>query len=635
MEKSRDQATLQMIDKAAAEEVGLAWDRYQKQLPQCGFGETGLCCRHCLQGPCRIDPFGNGPTEGVCGATADTMVARGLCRAIAAGTASHGGHAKHMAHTLLLAARGEAPDYPIRDETKLRNVAIRLGLPTENKSVNEIAASVAETALQEFSEKETPLAWAATTVTKGRVETFLKHGVVPTGIDSQVADIMHRTTYGVDAEPVNLLLGAVKCALADYAACHLATDLADILFGTPQPVASKACLGVLKKDAVNLALHGHNPLLSDMIAQVADEEDLVAKAREAGATEGINLVGICCTGNEVMIRHGVPMATSSVSQETAIVTGALDGLVVDYQCIMPSLAGVAECYHTKVMTTIPFSKMPGAVHIDFDERKAREAARKVITEAIEAFPRRDPTKIAIPEVEQNAMAGFSTEAIIGALALLDSDDPLKPLIDNIVAGNIYGVCLFAGCNTIKITQDENYIEMIKELAKNNVLILATGCASGAYARQGFMSPEATEKYAGDGLKAVLTAIGESAGLGGPLPLVLHMGSCVDNSRAADVAVAVADKLGVDLDKLPVVASAPEPVSEKAVAIGTWAVAAGLPTHLGLVPPVVGSQTVTGVLTGAVKDLFGGYFIVEPDPQKAARALLDVLSERRQGLGLSA
>lgn len=634
MEKSKDKATLQMIDKAAAEGISLAWDRYRKQLPQCGFGEAGLCCRHCLQGPCRIDPLGNGPTEGVCGATADTMVARGLCRAIAAGTASHGGHAKHMAHTLLLSAKGQAPDYPVRDEAKLKSVATRLGLPIENKSIAEIAEAVARTALNEFSEKETPLAWAATTVTKGMVATFLKHGVVPTGIDSQVADIMHRTTYGVDADPVNLLLGGIKCALADYAACHQATDLADILFGTPKPVVSKACLGVLKKDAVNIALHGHNPLLSDMVVQVAGDEDLVARAKAAGAS-GINLVGICCTGNEVMVRHGVPLATSSVSQETAILTGALDGLVVDYQCIMPSLATVAECYHTKLMTTIPFAKMPGATHINFDEKDARKAARQVVSESIDAYTRRDPQKIDIPNVQQDAIVGFSAEAIIGALALLDKEDPLKPLIDNIVAGNIYGICLFAGCNSIKITQDQNYLEMIKVLAKNNVLILATGCAAGAFARQGFMSPAATEKYAGDGLKAVLTAIGQAAGLGGPLPLVLHMGSCVDNARAADVAVAVANKLNVDLDKLPVVASAPEPVTEKAVAIGTWAVAAGLPTHLGLVPPVLGSPTVTSVLTSAVKGLFGGYFIVEPDPQKAAAALLSAISERRQGLGLSA
>ncbi len=633
MEKSIDSATLSALKAAEKSGIKTVWDRYEAQQPQCGFGETGLCCRNCMQGPCRIDPFGEGPQAGVCGANADVMVARWVSRAVAAGTASHGGHAKHMAHTLLKSAKGEAVDYPVRDEAKLKAVAARIGVSGSN--TKELARNVAQKALEEFSEKESPLTWAAATVTKGRVDTFLKLGVVPTGIDSVVAESMHRTTYGVDADPVNLLLGAVKCALADYAGCHLATDLADVLFGTPQPAVTKANLGVLKKNAVNIAVHGHNPLLSDIVAQVAGEKELIGKAKAAGASEGINVVGVCCTGNEVMMRHKIPLATSSVSQETAILTGALDAMVVDYQCIMPSLANVAECYHTQLITTMSIAKIPKALHIEFHEANAKDSARKIILAAVDAFRKRDPKKIAIPNTSSSAIVGFSTEAIVGALSLVNKEDPLKPLIDNIVSGNIYGVCLFAGCNTVKVTQDANYAAMIKELAKNNVLILATGCASGAFARHGFMTPEATNKYAGAGLKAVLTAVGQAAGLAGPLPLVLHMGSCVDNSRAADVAVAVANKLGVDLNKLPVVASAPAAVTEKAVAIGTWAVAAGLPTHLGVVPPVLGSKTVTQVLTSTVKDLFGGYFIVEPDPLKASAQLLSAISERRKGLGLSA
>lgn len=635
MEKSIDRATLSAIENAEKSGIQTAWDRYAAQLPQCGFGETGLCCRHCMQGPCRISPFEDGPKAGVCGASADVMVSRGVSRAVAAGTASHGGHAKHMAHTLLKSAKGEAPDYPIRDEAKLKAVASRIGVNISNRSIKEIAIDVAKKALEDFSEKESPLTWAATTVTRGRIDTFLKFGVVPTGIDSAISESMHRTTYGVDSDPVNILLGSVKCALADYAACHMATDIADILFGTPSPVVTRSNLGVLNKNAVNIALHGHNPLLSDIVAQVAGEKVMNDRAKAAGASDGINVVGVCCTGNEVMMRHKIPLATSSVSQETAILTGALDAMVVDYQCIMPSLSDIAECYHTQLITTMPIAKIPKAVHIEFHEAHAKESARKIIETAIDSFKKRDPGKIDIPNISSTAFAGFSTEAIIGALSLVNKEDPLKPLIDNIVAGNIYGVCLFAGCNTVKVTQDANYTTMIKELARNNVLILATGCASGAFARHGFMTPEATEQYAGPGLKAVLTAVGQAAGLGGPLPLVLHMGSCVDNARAVDVAVAVANKLGVDLHMLPVVASAPEPVTEKAVSIGTWAVAAGLPTHLGVVPPVLGSKVVTEVLTSTAKDLFGGYFIVETDPVKAAEKLISVISERRKGLGLSA
>lgn len=633
MERSLDQATMATAEGAKKRGIPVVWDRFEAQKPQCGFGETGLCCRTCMQGPCRISPFDDGPKTGVCGAGADVMVARGVARAIAAGTASHGGHAKHMAHTLLRSSLGEAPDYPIRDEAKLKMVAERIGIPVDGRDIRDIGRDVALKALEDFSEKDSPLTWAATTVTEGRIKTFLEHGVVPTGIDSAVSEIMHRTTYGVDADPVNMLLGAVKCALADYAACHMATDIADILFGTPSPVATRANLGVLNAKAVNIALHGHNPLLSDIIAQVAGEKDLVEKSKAAGAEEGINLVGVCCTGNEVMVRHGIPMATSSVSQEMAILTGALDAMVVDYQCIMPSLANIAECFHTPLVTTMPIAKIPKALHIEFSEAKAKESARRIVETAIEAFSKREPEKVNIPSISSTAVAGFSVEAILSALSLVDGGDPLKPLIDNIVSGNIYGICLFAGCNTVKVTQDANYVAMIKELARNNVLILATGCASGSFGRHGFMMPEATELFAGPGLKSVLTAVGKAAGLGGPLPPVLHMGSCVDNSRAADVAMALANRLGVDLDRLPVVASAPEPVTEKAVAIGTWAMAAGLPTHLGVVPPVLGSKMVTEVLTSAVKDLFGGYFIVETDPLKAAERLLSVIGERRRGLGL--
>jgi carbon-monoxide dehydrogenase catalytic subunit len=631
MEKTTDSASRAMLKVAERQDLSTIWDRFAVQTPQCGFGELGTCCRNCLQGPCRIDPFGEGATLGACGASADTIVARNLVRAIAAGTAAHSGHAKHLAHTLLKAATGRAPDYPIKDEVKLKAVAKRLGIVTEGKETAEIAREVAETALRDFSEKETPVAWAATNVTQGRVETFLKYGVVPTGIDAAISEVMHRTHYGVDADPVNLLLGGIKCALADFAGCAMGTDLADILFGTPKPVVSRANLGVLKPDAVNIGLHGHSPILSDLIVQVA--HDLDGEARAAGAAAGVNLVGMCCTGNEVLMRHGIPAATHSVSQELAIITGALDAMVVDYQCVMPSLATLAECFHTRLITTMPISKIPGATHIEFSEENARQAAAEIIRLGIEAFKRRDPQKVNIPSHQSDVLAGFSTEAIVGALSLLNRDDPLKPLIDNIVAGNILGVCLFAGCNNVRVTQDQNFLTMAKELARENVLLLATGCGAGAFARHGLLTSEATTAYAGDGLKAVLTALGQAVGLPGPLPLVLHMGSCVDNTRAVQVAVAVANKLGVDLDKLPVVASAPEATTEKAIAIGTWAVAAGLPTHVGVIPPVLGSSLVARVLTQDVKSLFGGYFMVETDPVTAARQLVEAIRERRAGLGI--
>jgi anaerobic carbon-monoxide dehydrogenase catalytic subunit len=628
--KSLDPAVQQMILKAQDKGITTVWDRYEAMNPQCGYGDSGLCCRHCLQGPCRINPFGDEPKLGICGVTADVMVARWLDRAIAAGTAAHSGHAKHLAHTMMKMTKGQAPAYSIKDPAKLKAVASRLGISVEGRDDMQIARDVAAAALADFAEKETPVLWAATVVTEGRVKALSAIGAVPKGIDHEVSEIMHRTLYGVDADAVNLLLAGIRCGVADLAGCYMGTDLADILFGTPTPVISKANMKTLKADMVNIAAHGHNPVLSEMIVAVAEE--MKQEALDAGAT-GINIVGICCTGNELMERHAIPSCTHSVSQEMALLTGALDAIVVDYQCIMPSLVTVAECMGSKIITTMDICKITGAEHIAFTEEAAAEKAKEAIRAAIGVFKKRKGQPVDIPEVESLVVAGFSTESIVAALAKVDAQDPLKPLVDNIKNGNIRGVCLFAGCNNVKVPQDRNFKVMTEKLLKQNVLVVATGCGAGALMRHGFMDPANVERFCGDGLKAVLTAIGEANGLGGPLPPVIHLGSCVDNSRAVAIVVALANYLGVDTDQLPVVASAAEAVSEKALSIGVYAVAAGLPTHVGVMVPVLGSPAVTEILTDKVKGLTGGYFMVDLDPESAADKLLAAIDERRKGLGL--
>jgi carbon-monoxide dehydrogenase catalytic subunit len=628
--KSMDLAVQQMIRKSEELEFKTVWDRYNAMTPLCGFGDTGLCCRHCLQGPCRIDPLGNGPSVGICGATADVMVARGLDRAIAAGTAAHSGHAKHLAHTLKKLVQGKAEDYQIADMEKLKAVSARLGIDTEGRSEKEIAFDLANAAMADFHEKETPVQWAETIFAEKRVQALAAADLIPKGIDHEISEIMHRTLYGVDADPVNLILGGLRCGVADLAGCYMATDLSDILFGVPQPTVSSANLGTLKADAVNIALHGHNPVLSDVMVTLVSKLDDQAKA--VGAS-GINLVGICCTGNEVLMRHGIPSCTHSVSQEMALITGAVDAMVVDYQCIMPSVVEAAQCTGTSVITTMDISKISGATHIDFKEETASEAAGKIVSIAIDNFKRRKAKQITIPDIKTPVVAGFSVETIVNALSKLDAEQPLKPLVDQIVGGNIRGVCLFAGCNNVKVPQDKNFIHMAKKLLKQNVMVVATGCGAGALMRHGFMDPANVDEFCGDGLRAVLNVIGEANNLGGPLPPVLHMGSCVDNSRSVAMAVAVASYLDVDVHQLPVVASAAEAVSEKAVSIGVYAVAAGLPTHVGVMLPVLGGPLVTEVLTEKAKDITGGYFIVDLDPDSAADKLLAAIDERRAGLGL--
>lgn len=623
-----------LIEKAEQEKIDLVWQRYENMKPQCRFGERGICCRICMKGPCRINPFGKEPTVGICGATADTIVARNLVRMIASGAAAHSLHGKEIAKTLMHVAKAETNIYKIKDAHKLVSIAQKLKIETAGKELLTIAGDVAASSLMDYSRMDDDICnWLKNTIPLARLTKLKNLGIGVSNIDGSIADIMARTHIGTDADAVNILLAGLRCSLADYTGMQVATNLSDVLFGTPQPVVSEANLGVIKRDAVNIAVHGHNPLLSEIILEVA--LGMQEEAVQAGAPGGINIIGVCCTGNEVLLRHGIPLATNYLSQELVILTGALDAMIVDVQCIMPSLAKVAACYHTELFTTMADAKIPGATHVELGYEDSIEKARLIISKAIAAFKRREVGKILIPAEINKVIAGFSVEAIVDLLSKINSEDPLKPIIDNIVNGNIRGIVLFAGCNNVRVTQDYNFVTMAKKLLSRNILILATGCGAGAFAKNGMMNSEATEIYAGDALKAVLTLLGHEAGLNAPLPPILHMGSCVDNVRGIDLAVAIANRIGVDLNQLPLVASAPELMSEKAIAIGSWVTALGLPLHVGLTPPVTGSELVTSVLTADLKTLLDGYFIVEEDPEKAANKILDIIQEKRSALKLSA
>lgn len=628
--KTIDPAATNMLAKAAADGVETVWDRFEAQQPQCGFGELGVCCRQCLQGPCRINPFGE-PAKGICGATADVIVARNLLRSVTGGAAAHVDHAMEAVETLALAAGGQAP-YQIKDEAKLKAVARKLGLTSEGRDTDELAREVAQVAFADFGNHQaTPMRWLTASAPAERVATWEKLGIMPRNPDREIRVAMHQTTMGMDADPLNLLLATARMGLVDgYAGLQLATDIQDILFGTPSPVKTEANLGVLKEDHVNIVLHGHEPMLSEKIVEWARK--LEDEARAAGA-QGIQLSGICCTGNEVLMRQGVPAAGNFLSQELAIITGAVDVMVVDVQCIMPSLATVAACYHTKLVTTSPIVKIPGAEHVPFSAATADADAQAIVRTAIAAYQRRDPSRVRIPSNKSEAWGGFSVEAILQALSAVDPADPFKPLVENIKSGNILGAVGTVGCNNVRVTQDQFHLELVKDLLKENVLVVATGCSAHALAKAGFLSPAGTGKYAGDGLKAVLTALGEAAGLGGPLPPVLHMGSCVDNCRIGDLLTSLAGYLGVAVKDLPAAASAPELQHEKALSIGTWAVDLGLLTHCGVVPPVLGGQTVARVLTCDLEQLTGGRFFVETDPHAAAQGILDHIRAKRRALGM--
>ncbi|MBF7081802.1 anaerobic carbon-monoxide dehydrogenase catalytic subunit [Desulfallas sp. Bu1-1] len=617
-DKSVDQSTIKMIKKAKSDGVETVWDRLAAQEPQCGFGQLGICCRNCNMGPCRIDPFGDGPPRGVCGADADTIVARNLVRAIAAGAAAHSDHGRGIASTLLASARGDAPDYPVKDEAKLKALAGEFGIATDGRSVSEIALDLAGQVLEEFGTLKGSLQFINRVPGKRRA-LWDELGITPRGIDREVVESMHRTNIGVDNDYVNLILQGMRTALSDgWGGSTVATELSDVLFGTPKPVKGSCNLGVLKEDHVNIILHGHEPTLSDIIVHAARDPGLLQEARERGAV-GINVCGMCCTGNEILMRHGVPVAGNFLQQELAIVTGAVEAMIVDIQCIMPSLAQVAKCYHTKIISTSPKAKFPGAEHVPFDEHNAMDVAKKIVRVAVENYSNRMVSKINIPSDQMEYMAGFSVEAILEALG-----GSLNPLIDAVKSGAIKGIVGVVGCNNPKYKQDYSHLTFVRELIKNDILVVGTGCAAIACAKDGLLLPTAARE-AGDGLRGVCRSLN--------IPPVLHMGSCVDISRILTVAAAIANALGVDISDLPLAGAAPEWMSEKAVSIGTYVVSSGIFTILGTVPPVLGSKNVAELLTSGAERVVGAVFAVEEDPVAAAKLAVQHIAAKRNSLGL--
>ncbi len=629
--KSIDQATLEMIDKATEEGVRTVFDRAD-QIRPCPIGSEGSCCNICAMGPCRV-PLPKGKEEtpeekkkrtGVCGATAETIAARNFVRKIAAGAAAHSDHGRRVVEAFKLMAEGKAKDFEIKDEQKLFKLALDLGVKIGERTNEEIALDIAQICENEFGRQEGEIIFARLAPLK-RQEIWRKLGVMPRGIDREVVELMHRTHMGVDQDHRNLMLQGARAALADgWGGSMIATELQDCMFGTPAPVLSEINLGVLKEDHVNLIIHGHEPALAEMLAVVSQDPKMIEYAKSKGA-EGINLAGMCCTANEILMRHGVPIAGNYLQQELAIITGALDAMVVDVQCIMQGLQEVASCFHTKLITTDDRAKITGATYMHFDEHNAKESAGAIIRAAIDNFSNRGKN-VRIPQVKAPLIAGFSHETINYLLGGLFRAS-YRPLNDNIINGRIRGLAGVVGCNNARTTHDSAHIAMIKELLKNDVLVLSTGCGAMAAAKAGLMVPESAKEYCGPGLAEVCETVG--------IPPVLHMGSCVDNSRILIAATAVVKDggLGDDISDLPAAGAAPEWMSEKAISIGQYFVSSGVYTVFGTTWPTLGSKEFTDYLFKDMEEMYGGKWDFQPDPVKAAQLMIEHIDKKRKALGI--
>jgi carbon-monoxide dehydrogenase catalytic subunit len=626
-EQSIDPAAQEMLIRADELGISTAFSRADNMAP-CNIGGSGMCCKLCGMGPCRLTKEGQ---TGVCGATIDTIQARNLVRAIAAGSAAHSDHGRDMAFTLKAVANGEAEGYRIRDVAKLRQIAAYYKIPIEKRSPEEIANDLADLYIAQFGQQRGEIA-PVIRAPKKRQELWKERGVVPRGVDREVVESLHRTHIGDDQDPEHILQHAIRTGLADgWGGSMIATDVADILFGTPAPILGQANLGVLKDDMVNVVVHGHEPTLSEMIVAASQDPEIIEYAKAAGA-KGVQLSGICCTANEILMRQGIPAAGNFLHQELSILTGAVEAMVVDVQCIMQALVDLASNFHTKIITTSPKVRLKGATHIEFDEHKAYTIAKQILREAIDNYKYRGPTHI--PQVKEDLIPGFSHEYINYMLGG-SYRASFRPLNDAIMSGRIRGVAAIVGCNNPRSSQDYLHTKVTRELLKQDVLIVETGCGAIASAKLGLLLGQAGLDQVGPGLREVCEAIG--------IPPVLHMGSCVDNTRILTVLTQMVAEggLGDDIDQIPAVGLAPEWMSEKALAIATYCVASGAYVIFGGSSPVSGmpdrvsdSDIVLRYLSEGWEKLYGGKLEFMADPDEMIQKTLEHIDKKRAALGLT-
>ena len=599
--------------------------RVKNQTPHCGFGEAGTCCRICSMGPCRITPKA---PRGICGCDVHGIVGRNYLRFTAGGAATHSDHGRQICHTLYQTHEGGA--YQVKDPEKLKRIAHEWGIETEDKNIYDLAHEVAETALLEYG-KPFGVQRFLKRAPEHTQELWHNAGVEPRAIDREVSQAMHMTHMGCSSLPEALIKQSLRAGLSDgWGGSMMGTEFSDVLFGTPKPMDTTANIGVMDKDMVNIIVHGHDPSLSEMIVFYAQDPEMIALAKANGA-KGINIAGVCCTGNEVAMRQAIPMAGNFLQQENVVLTGACEAIVVDVQCIFPALGPLSKCFHTKYITTSPIARMPDSDFIEFHEETASENAKAIVKLAVENFKNRNPELVHIPQLKAKARVGYSVEAIKKCLdgvtnSHVDITGTTRPLVDVVKSGVLRGAVAMVGCNNPKVRPDTAHIELMKKLLKNDIIVILSGCSAQAAAKAGLMDLDAKE-YCGEGLRRVCELVG--------IPPVLHMGSCVDISRMMILASDIAKDWGINISQIPLCGCAPEWMSEKAVSIGNYVVATGIDTYLGVDPYSKGSSEITELLQGETgcKEWVEAHFVVDTDIEKLGDKMIECIEAKRAALGI--
>ncbi len=616
-------ALLETANKVGAD----TWQkRVKDQTPHCGFGEAGTCCRICSMGPCRITPKS---PRGICGCDVHGIVARNYLIFTAGGSATHSDHGREIMHTLHQTREGG--NYQVKDPEKLIRIAKEWGVETEGKDIYDLAHEMAETGLLEYGK---PFGYQKFTerAPEHTQELWDKEEIRPRAIDREVSQSLHMSHMGCSSLAEALIRQALRAGLSDgWGGSMMGTEFSDVMFGTPRPIDTEANIGVMEKENVNIVVHGHDPSLSEMIVYFANDPEMIAYAKSMGA-KGITVSGVCCTSNEVTMRHGIPMAGNYLNQENVVLTGACEAIVVDVQCIFPALGPLSKCFHTKFITTSPVARIPDSEFIQFSAETADVSAKAIVKMAIENFKNRNPELVHIPNQKQKARVGYSVEAIKKVLdgvanSQVDEFGTTKPLIECVHSGVLRGAVAMVGCNNPKIRPDTAHIGLMKKMLENDIIVITTGCSAQAAAKAGLMDPVQAKEYCGAGLKRVCELAG--------IPPVLHMGSCVDISRMMILASDIAKDWGINISQVPVVGCAPEWMSEKAVSIGNYVVATGIETFLGVDPYSKGSTEVTELLQGenGINKWVEAKFVVDTDIESLGDKMIACIEAKRAALGI--
>jgi len=619
LENTPDPAVKAML--LQMEKVGCEtpFDRFDQQKPHCSFGMAGICCRNCNIGPCRITKRS---PRGVCGADADLIVARNLLRWVAAGVAAHGARGREIMLALKASAEGRL-QIPIKGEEKLRKSAIQLGIDIEGKTIEAIASEVADALLEDLSravpdKHKTLNAFA----TPERIKVWKDLDILPVGAYHEVFEALHRTSTGTDGDWRNVMQQFLRCGLAFAWTSALGSSIAmDSLFGLPERSTVKVNIGALKEGYVNIAIHGHSPLLVSEIIKQGKSEEFAHLAKENGA-EGIQFYGICCSGLSAMYRYGgvIPLS-NAIGAELVLGTGALDLWVADVQDVFPTIMDVAKCFKTTVITTSDSAKLQGAEHYGYDHahsnlNETEALARKIIRRAIESFAARRDIPVFIPNYEADAEVGFSLEYAVSRFGSINA------IAEALKSGKIAGIVNLVGCSNTKVIYEKAVADVATKLIENNILVLTNGCASFPLMKLGFCNQTALDKT-GKELREFLEP---------DLPPVWHMGECLDNARASALFKALSDASGKDIKDMPFALASPEWANEKGLGAALGFRLLGMNSYHCVYPPVQGSENVMKYLYEDTKKTLGSVMVVELDPSKLADMIVSDIQEKRKALG---